>query len=66
MDEIGVIEFVLKHTASSINLDLLKYIKLIEETIIDLKQYGFSHKILSSKRIKITGISKSLIVNGLN
>jgi len=42
----------------------LKFSK--EETIIDLKQYGVSHKILSSKRIKISGIPKSLIVNGLN
>ena len=36
-----------------------------EETIIDLKQYGVSHKILSNKRIKIAGIHKTLIVNGL-
>ena len=36
-----------------------------EETIIVLKQYGVSHKILSSKRIKIAGIRKPLIVNGL-
>lgn len=42
----------------------LKFSK--EETIIDLKQYGVSHKIISSKRIKITGVSKSLVVNGLN
>lgn len=42
----------------------LKFSK--EETIIDLKQYGVSHKILSSKRIKISGVPKSLIVNGLN
>ena len=37
-----------------------------EETIIDLKQYGMTHKILSSKRIKIQGIPKTIIVNGLN
>lgn len=42
----------------------LKYSK--EETIIDLKQYGMTHKIISSKRIRIQGIPKSLIVNGLN
>ena len=36
-----------------------------EETIIDLKQYGVSHKIVSNKRIKIAGIHKPLIVNGL-
>ena len=36
-----------------------------EETIIVLKQYGVSHKILSNKRIKIAGIHKTLIVNGL-
>ena len=42
----------------------LKYSK--EETIIDLKQYGMTHKILSSKRIRIQGIPKSMIVNGLN
>ena len=41
----------------------LKFSK--EETIIDLKQYGVSHKILSNKRIKIAGIHKPLIVNGL-
>ena len=42
----------------------LKYSK--EETIIDLKQYGMTHKIISSKRVRIQGISKSMIVNGLN
>lgn len=42
----------------------LKYSK--EETIIDLKQYGMTHKIISSKRIRIQGIPKSMIVNGLN
>lgn len=42
----------------------LKYSK--EETIIDLKQYGVTHKIVSSKRIKIQGIAKSMIVNGLD
>ena len=36
-----------------------------EETIIDLKQYGVSHKIVSNKRIKIAGIKKPLIINGL-
>ena len=42
----------------------LKYSK--EETIIDLKQYGVTHKIVSSKRIRIQGITKSMIVNGLD
>ena len=42
----------------------LKYSK--EETIIDLKQYGMTHKIISSKRIRIQGIPKSMIVNGLS
>src|SRR5574344_581549 len=42
----------------------LKYSK--EETIIDLKQHGISHKVISSKRIKIAGIYKTLPVNGLN
>lgn len=41
----------------------LKFSK--EETIIELKQYGVSHKIVSSKRIKIAGIKKPLVVNGL-
>ncbi len=41
----------------------LKYSK--EETAIDLKQYGISHKIISSKRIKIAGLPKTFIVNGL-
>jgi putative transposase len=42
----------------------LKYSK--EETIIDLKQYGRTHKIISSKRIRIQGITKSMVVNGLD
>ena len=42
----------------------LKYSK--KETIIDLKQYGMTHKIISSKRVRIQGIPKSMIVNGLN
>lgn len=42
----------------------LKYSK--EEKIIDLKQYGTTHKIVSSKRIRIQGIAKSMIVNGLD
>lgn len=42
----------------------LKFSK--EETAIDLKQYGTTHKIISSKRIKVQGIPKSLAVNGLN
>lgn len=42
----------------------LKYSK--EETIIDLKQYGTSHKIVSSKRVRIAGLPKTFIVNGLD
>ena len=42
----------------------LKFSK--EETIINLKQYGMTHKVLSSKRIKIQGIPKTIVVNGLN
>ena len=42
----------------------LKFSK--EETIIDLKQYGMTHKIISSKRIKVQGIPKTLVVNGLD
>ena len=42
----------------------LKFSK--EETIIDLKQYGVTHKVISSKRIKLQGIPKTLIVNGLD
>lgn len=45
----------------------LKYSK--EETIIDLKQYGISHKIVSSKRVSISGLSgrkKAFPVNGLD
>jgi putative transposase len=41
----------------------LKFSK--EETIIDLKQYGVSHKIVSDKRVRIAGIKKTLVVNGL-
>lgn len=42
----------------------LKFSK--EETIIDLKQYGNSHKIVSSKRVKIAGLPKTYAVNGLD
>lgn len=37
-----------------------------EETIIDLKQYGMTHKIVSSQRVKIQGIPYNLKVNGLS
>lgn len=37
-----------------------------EETIIDLKQYGMTHKIVSSQRVKIQGIPHNLKVNGLD
>lgn len=42
----------------------LKFSK--NETIIDLRQYGNEYKIVSSKRVRIQGIPKTLIVNGLN
>ena len=41
----------------------LKFVKRISS--LNLKQYGSSHKILSSKRIKIAGVKGSVIVNGL-
>ena len=42
----------------------LKFSK--NETIIDLRQYGNVYKIVSQKRVRIQGIPKTLIVNGLN
>lgn len=36
-----------------------------EETEIGLKQYGITHKIISSKRVKVQGIPGKLPVNGL-
>lgn len=42
----------------------LKFSK--EETIIDLKQYGISHRIVSSKRVKLAGLPKTFLVNGLD
>lgn len=42
----------------------LKFSK--EEMIIDLKQYGISHRIASSKRVKLAGLPKTFIVNGLD
>lgn len=42
----------------------LKYSK--EEKVIDLKQYGTSHKIISKNRFKISGCKKSFKVNGIN
>ena len=41
----------------------LKFVKRISS--LNLKQYGSSHKILSSKRIRIAGVKGSVIVNGL-
>ena len=42
----------------------LKFVK--EVNSIPLKKYGFTHKILSSKRVKIAGLGrKGLLVNGL-
>lgn len=42
----------------------LKFSK--EETIIDLKQFGTNYKIQSSKRMKLQGIPKTVVVNGLD
>lgn len=42
----------------------MKYSK--EEKIIDLKQYGISHKIISKNRFKISGCKKPFKVNGMN
>ena len=42
----------------------LKFVKKVSS--LNLKQYGSSHKILSSKRIKIAGVSGSVLVNGLD
>lgn len=41
----------------------LKFVKKVKS--LNLKQYGISHKILSSKRIRIAGVSGSIRVNGL-
>ncbi len=41
----------------------LKYRK--EVNAVNLKQYGNTHKILSSKRIKLQGVKGSVVVNGL-
>jgi len=41
----------------------LKFVK--EVSSVNFKQYGKTHKIISSKRIKLQGISGSLMVNGL-
>jgi putative transposase len=42
----------------------LKFVS--EVTDINLKQYGMTHKIVSSKRVKVQGIPKFIPVNGLN
>jgi putative transposase len=42
----------------------LKFVKKV--SALNLKQYGSSHKLLSSKRIKIAGVSGSILVNGLD
>ena len=42
----------------------LKFVKKV--SALNLKQYGSSHKILSSKRIKIAGVTGSILVNGLD
>lgn len=42
----------------------LKFVKKV--SALNLKQYGSSHKILSSKRIRIAGVSGSILVNGLD
>lgn len=41
----------------------LKFVKEVKS--LNFKQYGNTHKILSSKRIRLQGISGKLIVNGL-
>jgi putative transposase len=41
----------------------LKYQK--EITSVNYKQYGITHKVISSKRIKLQGIKGSVVVNGL-
>lgn len=40
-----------------------KFVK--EVSSVNFKQYGKTHKIISSKRVKLQGVSGSLIVNGL-
>ncbi len=42
----------------------LRFVRKVSS--LNLKQYGSSHKILSSKRIRIAGITGSVIVNGLD
>jgi hypothetical protein len=41
----------------------LKYRK--EINAVNYKQYGITHKVLSSKRIKLQGVKGSVVVNGL-
>ena len=42
----------------------LKFVKKVSS--LNFKQYGVSHKILSSKRIRIAGVKGSVPVNGLD
>jgi len=42
----------------------IKFVKEIKS--INFKQYGVSHRIVSSKRIKLAGVSKTVQVNGLS
>lgn len=47
------------------NNGILKFVK--EVNYIPLKKYGYTHKILSSKRVTLPGLGrKGIIVNGLN
>jgi len=55
------------HTLKSKGLQQCGKLKFVKEIkSIGLKQYGITHKIVSSKRIKIQGISKTISVNGLS
>ena len=42
----------------------LKFVKRVKS--LNLKQYGISHKIISSKRIRIAGVKGTILVNGLD
>lgn len=42
----------------------LKFVKKVSS--LNLKQYDISHKILSSKRIRIAGVKGTILVNGLD
>ena len=42
----------------------LKFVKRVKS--LNLKQYGISHKIISSKRIRIAGVKGTILLNGLD